>query len=137
MTVGPVSRNEATEAFFDAAAKGQFLLLRCRPQGHFCRPQATVCGECGSTDFDHVPAAGGVRLVSWVVVPDRPAPGQDPGEPNLPAIVEFDEGPWWWSKLVDADPDTLQAGMPLRLTFESAEGAEAVPVFSPAGADQA
>ena len=131
MTVGPVTRNSGTEAFFDHTAREQFMLLRCRPGGHYCRPQATVCAECGATEFDEVPAAGPVRLVSWVVVPDRPRPDQPPGPPNIPAIVEFAEGPWWWSKLVDADPATLREGQPLRMLFERAEGGEAVPVFAP------
>lgn len=127
MTVGPVTRNSASESFFDHTARGQFLLLRCHPHGHFSRPQATVCAECGSTDLDEVPAAGPARLVSWVVVPER----SRPGEVNIPAIVEFAEGPWWWSKLVDADPGALREGQPLRMVFESAEGGEVVPVFTP------
>ncbi len=133
MTVGPVARNRHSEAFFDGTARGQFLLRRCRPAGHWCRPQAEVCGECGSTQFDEAPAGGAARLVSWVVVPERPRGEGPAGEPNIPAIVEFAEGPWWWSKLVGADPSTLYEGQPLRLIFESAEGGEAVPVFTPDG----
>lgn len=131
MTVGPVSRNSATESFFDHAARGEFLLLRCRPGGHFSRPQATVCSECGSTEFDEVPAGGPARLISWVVVPERPHPDRPPGPPDIPAIVEFAEGPWWWSKLIDADPAELRAGQALQLRFEQAGGGEPVPVFAP------
>lgn len=133
MTVGPVGRNRDTEAFFDGTSRGQFLLRRCRPAGHFNRPQAEVCQACGSLDFDDVPARGAVRLVSWVVVPDRPRDDQPPGAPDIPAIVEFDEGPWWWSKLVGADPGSLYEGQPLQLGFERPEGSEAVPVFRPEG----
>ncbi|HET9078280.1 MAG TPA: OB-fold domain-containing protein [Acidimicrobiales bacterium] len=132
MTVGPVARNTATGTFFDGTARGVFLLRRCRPSGHYNRPQAVSCTECGSTGFDDVPAGGGVRLVSWVVVPERPRDDRPPGPAAVPAIVEFDEGPWWWSKLVDADPAALTEGQPLRMLFERAEGGEAVPVFTPA-----
>lgn len=131
MTVGPVARNSATEAFFDGTASGQFLLRRCRPAGHFNRPQAEVCTECGALDFDDVPARGSVRLVSWVVVPDRPRDGAPAGDPDVPAVVEFEEGPWWWTKLVDTDPAGLYEGQPLEMLFERAEGGEAVPVFRP------
>lgn len=124
----PVSRNEATATFFDGTARGEFLLKRC-PLGHVCRPQAVLCDRCGSPALDDVPASGGVRLVSWAVVPGRSTADE---EPTIPAIVEFEEGPWWWSKLVGADPAELREGLPLRLEFERAEGGEAVPVFRPA-----
>jgi uncharacterized OB-fold protein len=123
---GPVARNEATEAFFDGTGKGEFLLLRCRPSGHSSSPRATRCEICGSTELEPVPAAGGARLVSWAVVHDRE------GGIRVPAIVELDEGPWWWTIVVDADPDTLLENQSLRVRFECPEGSEAVPVFAPA-----
>jgi len=131
MTGIPVQRNEATSAFFDGTARGQFLLKRC-PLGHVCRPQATLCDRCGSPSLEDVPASGGVRLVSWVVVHARRHEGVVAPEPTIPAIVEFDEGPWWWSRVVGADPSDLREGLPLHMEFERAEGGEAVPVFRPA-----
>ncbi len=128
MSVGPVGRNGATEEFFDGTAAGEFLLRRCQPHGHLSRPQARQCGACGSTELTWIPASGRARLVSWVVIPARDREGE-----QLPAIGELEEGPWWWSKLVGADPDSLVEGMPLRLVYERAEGGEAVPVFVLAG----
>jgi uncharacterized OB-fold protein len=132
MTVGPVSRNEATESFFDGTDRGVFLLRRC-PDGHFSRPQAGSCEVCGSEDLEDAPASGRARLVSWVVVPARPVPGDEgpPPAPAMPAIVELEEGPWWWTSLVDADPARLTDGHPLEVRFERPEGSEAVPVFAP------
>lgn len=126
MGPGPVARNELTEAFFDGTARGEFLLLRCRPAGHMSSPRATRCETCGSTDLVSAPAGGGARLISWVVVHDKE------GGIKVPAVVEFDEGPWWWTVVVDADPDTLVEEQSLRVSFVRPEGSEAVPVFSPA-----
>lgn len=134
MTVGgpgPVARNEATSVFFDGTAGGQFLLKRC-PDGHWNRPQALLCTECGSQDLTAEAAAGTARLVSWAVVHPRPgAPGESAG-PAVPAIVELDEGPWWWSQIVGVDPAELRDGLRLRVVFERPEGSEVVPVFAPA-----
>ncbi len=45
-------------------------------------------------------------------------------------IAELDEGPWWWSQLVDADPGAVTAGTRLRIDFQRAnEESEYVPVF--------
>jgi uncharacterized OB-fold protein len=126
---GPVARNEASAAFFDGTAAGRFLLQQCRPAGHWNRPQAVRCGTCDSTDLDAAPAAGTGRLVSWAVV--HPRPGSDnPPPPSVPAIVELDEGPWWWTMLVGVDPAALWAGQPVRVRFERPEGSEAVPVWT-------
>ena len=128
MTVGPVGRNEASAQFFDGTSRGEFLLRRCAPHGHLSRPQARQCSECGSTDLTWSPASGRARLVSWVAVSAR---GEaDPlAAPQVPAIGELEEGPWWWSKLVGAGPDSLAEGLPLRLVYERADTGEAVPVF--------
>jgi uncharacterized OB-fold protein len=126
---GPVARNEATAWFFDAAADGTFTLKRC-PAGHWNRPQGLACSECGRTGLTPAPASGRARLVSWAVVHARPMDGTEPGPPAVPAIVELEEGPWWWTSLVDVDPDQLAEGQPLRLVWEHPPGSEAVPAFT-------
>lgn len=131
--VGPVGRNDDTAEFFDGTARDEFLLRRCAGAGHWNRPQAETCGTCGSTELRPEPSNGRARLVSWVVVHPRPRDGVEPGPPSVPAIVELDEGPWWWTQIVDADPASLSGGQPLRVVFERPEGSEAVPVFTPAG----
>jgi uncharacterized OB-fold protein len=125
--VGPVARDESTSEFFDAAAGGRFLISRCVPAGHANKPQAHVCSKCGSRELRRQPASGRAHLVSWVVVPDRAGAGS----PRVPAIAQLEEGPWWWSILIGADPSRLCVGMPLRIDFARAEGGEPIPVFVP------
>lgn len=130
MSPGVVGRDDSTAAFFDGTANGQFLLRCCHPDGHLSRPQARQCSTCGTTNLLWSPASGGARLVSWAVVPPRrSARGEPPGPPTVVAIAELDEGLWWWSQIVDADPAALGEGQRLRIRFEAAEGGEAVPVF--------
>jgi uncharacterized OB-fold protein len=127
---GVVARDENTVAFFDGTASGQLLLRRCAPDGHLSRPQARQCSTCGTTDLHWSPASGAARLVSWAVIPARHSATEDPPEPpTVVAIAELDEGPWWWSQIVDADPDVLAEGQRLRIRFETPAGGEALPVF--------
>jgi uncharacterized OB-fold protein len=127
---GLVARDDNTAAFFDGTARGQFLLRRCDPEGHVSRPQARQCSTCGTTNLAWSPASGRARLVSWAVVPARrSAPEETTGPPTVVAIGELDEGPWWWSQIVDAAPEALVEGQRLRITFEAPPGGEAVPVF--------
>jgi hypothetical protein len=136
VTVGPVARDEATAEFFDGTAAEMFLLRRC-PAGHFSEPAAAQCTTCASTSLRWEPAHGGATLVSWAVAWSRPADGGEP-ERTVLVIAELDEGPWWWSQLVDADPATLAVGHRLRIEFRRADAAyEAVPVFAQARATSA
>jgi uncharacterized OB-fold protein len=129
VTVGPVDRDAATAEFFDGAAAGQFLLRRC-PAGHFSEPSSAACTTCASTDLSWTPAVGGATLVSWAVVGERVSGDTEPNRTVL-AIGELDEGPWWWSQLVGADPASLAVGQRLRVEFRRAAAEhEAVPVFA-------
>jgi hypothetical protein len=64
-----------------------------------------------------------------VVIPARGGDGDPVPPPRIPAIGELEEGLWWWSTLVGADPEALVEGLPMRLAYDRAEGGEAVPVF--------
>jgi uncharacterized protein len=129
MTVGRVARNAGTEEFFDGAAEGKFLLRVCEPSGHVSRPQVRQCAVCGSSALRWEPASGRASLVSWVVIHGRVVEGQEPPPVTVPVIAQLEEGPWWWSVLLGADPATLTEGHPLRIEFDRPEGSEAVPVF--------
>jgi uncharacterized OB-fold protein len=130
MSVGPVVRDAATAPFFDGAREGKFLLRRCRQCGTASEPQNEVCPACASTDLAWEAAAGGARVASWVVTHSR-TPGTPP---TILVIAELDEGPWWWSKIVDADPADIHDGQRLEVVFEQADADhEPVPVFRPVG----
>ena len=129
MSVGPVARDERTADFLDGTAAGQFLLRKCDACQSLSAPQARQCGQCGSTELGWQPAAGGASVVSWAVTHTKPGPD---GATRTAVIViaELDEGPWWWSQVVDAGPDAIQQGTRLRIDFARAsEDAEYVPVF--------
>jgi uncharacterized OB-fold protein len=131
MTVAPVRRDADTAQFLDGTSLGEFRLRRC-PDGHWSEPAAQVCSTCGSVDLDWAAASGLGTLISWVVTHGRADAGRPPPLAVL-AIVELDEGPWWWTRVEGIEPDAVTAGMRLRAHFERADDEhEAVPVFSPA-----
>lgn len=129
MSVGPVARDERTADFLDGTAAGQFLLRKCGACQSLSAPQARQCGQCGSTELSWQPAAGGASVVSWAVTHTKPGPD---GATRTAVIViaELDEGPWWWSQVVDAAPEAVQEGTRLRIDFARAsEDSESIPVF--------
>jgi uncharacterized OB-fold protein len=125
--LGAFTRDDDTAEFLDAAARGQFLVKVCN-HGHFSEPAAAACTTCASAELTWAPASGRAQLVSWAVT-HTAAPGEEPSRQVL-VIGELDEGPWWWSCIPNADPDSLRAGDPLLVDFERPDGTdEALPVF--------
>lgn len=123
-----VARDDATAAFFDGAADGQFLLRYSPVSGRYYEPSTSRFIEGADAELEWKAAAGGGSVVSWVVPHVKTADGV---ERTVTAIIEFDEGPWWWGPLVDIDPDAVSVGMRVQVAFEQAEGSEPFPVFHP------
>lgn len=135
MKIQPVVRDSATSAFFDGCAEGTFLLRRSKATGEVLSPRAEQDSE-GNTDLEWIPASGFGTVVSWAIVPDR---GGDPGKETMVGIVELDEGPWWWTQLVDLPPTDVAGELRVEVRFPksgSDPADEHVPVFVPLGADQ-
>lgn len=129
-----VRRDEASAAFFDAAARGELLMQRCRREGTVLGPEAQTCPDCGSAELAAYPVAGQGILVSWSVVHQAPLPVLADAVPYLSAVVELAEGPWLLVRLVDADPAELAVGAPVQVRFVPSgddETGEVLPVFTP------
>src|ERR1022692_4028665 len=127
MSVAPARRDAETAEFFDPAARGVFLIRRCGQCQTATEPQARTCPTCGSADLRYEEASGGASVISWLVARGRP--DDDLAARTVLVIAELDEGPWWWSQLPGADPETVQVGQRLRIAFARSGDHEVVPVF--------
>jgi uncharacterized protein len=135
MTVGPVLRDGVTAAFFDGTARNEFLLRSCTVCPELSTPQAEQCQHCGSSELGWAAASGKGSLVSWTVNHSPPA-ADGSTQRSILGIVQLAEGPWWWTAIVDVDPDQLAADMPLTVRFErNGDEYEAVPMFATAAPD--
>lgn len=134
MDIQPVARDAATAAFFDGTARGVFLLRRSAESGEVLPPSA-VQDSVGNTELEWVEASGRGRVVAWAFVPRR-AVGSDIQLDLTIGLVELDEGPWWWTQLIDVGRDDVAEGLRVRAVFAKsgpAEVDEYVPVFVPVG----
>jgi uncharacterized protein len=133
-----VVRDEASAAFFDAAARGELLVKR-GPSGAVLAPEARTDPVSGSSDLQPFVASGEATLVSWAVVHRAPLPALADSVPYVSAIVELTEGPWLLVRLLVDDPARLRIGDPVRVRYErsgqgDSEGepeGEVLPVFEP------
>ena len=123
-----------TQAWWDAAGEGRFLVKRCRAcqRAHFYpRP---FCPHCWSDDVVWEEASGRATVYTWSVVHRNDLPPFHERLPYVVAVVELEEGPKAMTNLVDVDPAAIQAGMPVEVVFRALDDDQElqVPVFRPA-----
>ena len=127
--LGVVQRDPDSEEFLEAASQRKFVVYRCRSCGFVGGPQEKVCPKCSSSDTEQCAASGRARVVSWSVVHGKGSDG-DFVPQAVVVIGELDEGPWWWSQVLGAEPSDMTTGRRLRILFETADGGETLPVFA-------
>jgi uncharacterized protein len=114
-----------TDAFWAAAARGEFLVRRCRACGKAHWYPRTLCPFCTSADTEWIRGSGRGVVYSFSVM--RRA---DP--PFVMAYVTLAEGPTMMTNLVNCDPAALKIGAAVELIFVRSDGDFAVPCFQPA-----
>ncbi|WP_316769382.1 Zn-ribbon domain-containing OB-fold protein [Streptomyces sasae] len=118
-----------TRPYWDAAAEGRLLLRRCRSCGRAHHYPREFCPHCWSEDVTWEPATGRATLYTWSVVHRNDLPPFGDRVPYVAAVVDLAEGPRMMTEVVDADPETLRAGLELEVAFR-----EGTPVFRPMSA---
>lgn len=81
-----------------------------------------------STDWSYVPSNGTGTIKTFSVVHRSPSP--DIEAPYVLAVVALDEGWNYLTNIVGCDPEDLEIGMPVTVTFLDIEEAS-LPVFTP------
>ncbi|MBB4285185.1 Zn-ribbon domain-containing OB-fold protein [Roseospira goensis] len=104
------------------AGTGQRLRLeagRCRSCAALVYPQRPQCPGCGDDAFDTAPLSGTGTLYTYTVIAGGGAPAEFDDQqtmtgPLTVGVVALTEGPHVIAQIADADPETLEIGMPLR-----------------------
>jgi uncharacterized protein len=124
--------NPETRPFWDATARGQLLLRRCRSCTTVNWYPRTLCPACGSFDTEWIEASGRGTIYTFAVT-RRGAGAYRDATPYVLAYVELAEGPRVMTNIVDCDIDALQIGDPVEVTFHDTGQGAALPRFRPAG----
>lgn len=119
-----------TAPYWEAAAEGRLLVQECPDCGLVFHYPRAFCPDCFGDDVAWREAEGTGEVYSHS--PAHTMSGWP--EEDLPlviAYVELDEGPRMVTN-VDADPEEVEIGTRVRVTFVETERADvAIPVFEP------
>jgi uncharacterized OB-fold protein len=117
--------NPETQAFWDAAARGQLLLQRCTACGELHYYPRAICPLCFSDKTEWKPASGKGKIYSYSVL-RRGSP-----VPYAIAYVRLAEGVTMLTNIVDCDLDKIRIGQDVRLVFKPTDGGPPVAMFTP------
>jgi uncharacterized protein len=116
--------------WFEGARAHRLLIQRCTSCGTLRHPPLPACGTCQSFEWDTVESSGRGVLYSFVVVHYPQVPSFD--YPLPIALVELEEGTRVVANIDGVEPDALQIGMELAVTFVDYDDDLSLPVFVPA-----
>ena len=131
-TVPAPERDVLNTPYWDSLVQGALSFQCCKQCSHAWLPVRSECPHCLAADWGWEKAAGGAKLISWVVYHTAYHPAFASRLPYTVAVVELDEGPRLISNLVGMDASIpLRIEQRLRLVVQD-EGGTAVPRFTPA-----
>ena len=126
----PPVTNE-TKEFWEATARGVFLLKRCDECGVVIWYPRFVCPDCHSTATSWFEGSGKGTVYSFTVPHRGPGPWREV-VPFVVAYVELEEGPRILTNLVEVAPADVTVGMAVEVVWHDTGEGSALYRFRPA-----
>ena len=123
--------DEASRPFWDGAAEGRLMLMRCNSCQVWRLPSRMHCDQCLSTDATWVQASGRGTVRTFGVMHQRYHPGFANDIPYNVTIVELDEGVRLPTNLVGVTNAEITVGMKVVVDWERHDDVT-LPKFRPA-----
>lgn len=122
--------SKISRPFWDSCKAGAMQIQKCGHCGTYAFYPVYVCPECASRALDWTPVSGKGTIYTYTVA--AKSVFEDVPGPMVVALIELEEGAMMTSNIVNADPDSLFVGMPVRLCYEPISADITLPVFEPA-----
>jgi uncharacterized OB-fold protein len=121
--------DDDTKPFWDGCKRHELLLQRCASCGRLRFTPRHLCPACRSDACEWVPASGRGTIYSMVVCHPTVLPAFADRAPYAVVLVELEEDPSLRlvGNVLDASPETLEIGMPVRVDFQDLNEEIALP----------
>ena len=126
----PLSRT-----YWEACREHRLLIQKCSACGHHQFYPRTFCTECMQAGPQWVPASGHGTVETWTVVRRPVSQAYAAETPYVIALIRLEEGPVMMSHVTGCEPDEVQSGMRVKVTFRDWSEDIAMPVFAPPESD--
>jgi hypothetical protein len=123
--------DDITTEFWDRCKRHVLAFQRCANCRTFRHPPVDVCYACRSADTEWVAVSGAGTVYSYTIVTHAVHPGLVLSVPFNVVLVEFPDAPGMRliSNVVDATPEQLSVGLPVRVHWEDLSSGATLPRF--------
>jgi uncharacterized OB-fold protein len=118
-----------TKPFWDACKDGRLIIQRCNDCGKFQTYYRAFCCHCWSSTMTDVTANGTGTIWGTTVTYRNSTPAWAESVPYVMAIVELAEGPKVVTNVINCDPEAVEVGMPVKVTFVAVTEDITLPYF--------
>ena len=115
--------------FWQGCRESRLLLQRCEACGRHQFYPRVLCTACGGARLGWAEASGRGRIKSYTVIRRAVSAAYEPEVPYVVALIELAEGPTLMSNVVDAAPEAVRIGAPVRVRFDAWSEDRKLPVF--------
>jgi len=122
--------DDVNRPYFAGTAVGELRICHCPRCDALFRFAHACCPNCWFQNPDFVVSSGRGEVETFTVVHQAPYESFTNKIPYVIALIQLSEGVRMMSNIVGCDPDSVQIGMPVKVTFEK-RGAVHLPMFIP------
>jgi uncharacterized OB-fold protein len=126
------TRRPGTVDYWDACQRHELLIQRCNKCATHQFYPRIFCTTCSSKAIDWVSASGHGKVLTWTVVRRAVSAAYAADDPYIIALIKLQEGPVMMSKVIGCEPESMQTGMAVEISFEDWSEQVSMPVFVPA-----
>lgn len=120
-----------SQAFWDGTKQHKLLLKKCAKCGHIDHPPYLYCTECWAEEHEWIEASGKGTIYAFSTVLLGAPLEFDEDIPYTIAMVDLAEGPRILTTIVDAEPEELEIGTEVEVTFDDVTEEFVLPRFRP------
>jgi uncharacterized OB-fold protein len=120
------------QPFFEAAARHELGVQRCKQCGTHRFPPREICSTCLSREAEWVSVSGRGEVYSFNVMHQVYHPAFADEVPYAVVVVKLQEGAKMTSNLIGVKPHDIRIGMPVQVIFEKVSDEVTLPKFEPA-----
>lgn len=116
-----------SQFWWDGLREDKLLIQRCDSCGKLRHPPRPMCPHCQSLEWDTIESSGRGTIYSFVVTHHPQVPAFD--YPLVPALIELEEGTRLVSDVIDIEPERVEIGLPVEVTFVDYDDELRLPQF--------
>lgn len=124
--------DDESRPYFEAAKRGELMIMRCKACGEANVPGAQSCYRCASFDLDWTKASGRGTLHTFGLMHQMYHPAWANEMPYNIAVVQLEEGPRITTNVVGCANEDLRVGMAVEVTFDPVSDDVSLVRFRPA-----